>query len=119
MLIAAIILLHSQDILKIGTGCQDGLLRIFDTCHPSAPCQELKISSSFADSITKISWCQHALNTLVISKRSGTIELWDIRTNPASGPCKAVNLPGAQVVMDMELNHDKDCIIAATGKQVS
>ena len=43
--------------------------------------------------------------------------MWDTRSD-AAAPASSITLPGNQVVMDMELHHDKDTIIAASGKSV-
>ena len=76
--------LVSQDTLKIATGCQDGLVRVYNTCTPQEAPLELKISPSrIEESITKIAWMDQHL--LLAGKRSGTVELWDIRADPSSG----------------------------------
>lgn len=105
----------TQDTLKIATGSQDGLLRVFDTCQPSASSQDIKVASSISDAISKLYWS--SLNTIVIGKKSGAIEVWDIRENNTN-PASKVQLEGGEVVIDIELSPDKDSIIAASGKQV-
>lgn len=93
-------------------------MRIFDTCQPSAPPQEIKVASRFEDAITKLNWKSSDSSLLVIGKRSGVIETWDTRESSTT-PAQSVALSSGQVVMDMELHPDKNLLIAASGKKVT
>jgi WD40 repeat protein len=104
--------------LKIATGCQDGLLRIFDTCQPNAAPSELKIVNASNDGIMKVSWMKDDSNTLLVGKKAGIIEKWDIRNDPTSGPVQSVNLETGLSVMDFDFHKDHNVLLTASGTKV-
>jgi serine-threonine kinase receptor-associated protein len=67
----------SADSMKIASGCQDGLVRIFNTVRPEESPVEFSISKDFNDAITKCIWTSES--SIVVGKRSGAVELWDTR----------------------------------------
>jgi serine-threonine kinase receptor-associated protein len=117
----------SSDTLKIATGCQDGLLRVFDTCQPESPPQELKIISSITDGIMKVTWAPNEKDILLVCKKNGSIEKWDLRVNNNSEsegetgqqPVQSVNLGTNVSVMDMEVTSKRNIILTASGTKVS
>ena len=102
--------------MKIATGCQDGLIRIFDTCSPTSAPKEIKVSNAFEDAITKLHW--HLDHLLYISKRNGAVQLWDLRTG-TTAPTQSAVLTDGKVAMDMELHPERNAIITASGKEVT
>jgi WD40 repeat protein len=108
-----------QDTLKIATGCQDGLVRIFDTVNPSASPQELKIISAPLDGIMKVAWLPSDSNVLMVCKKNSSVEKWDIRNDPANGPAQSVNLGTGLSVMDAEISSKHGLILGASGNKVA
>jgi WD40 repeat protein len=106
-----------QDTLKMATGAQDGIVKIFDTCQPTSAPVDIKVSASIADGISKIHWGDADDSTIIVAKKNGTLEKWDVR-DPSSSPAQAISLVGSDVVIDVEVSLDKDTIIAASGKHV-
>jgi hypothetical protein len=54
---------------------------------------------------------------LVIVKRNGAVEKWDVRTN-STQPVMQVKVPGGANVMDMEICPAHGLILVAAGKKV-
>lgn len=122
----------SADTRKIATGCQDGLLRIFDTCEPQKPPIEYKVAASSDEGITKISWGQDP-NCVVVGKRSGKLEMWDTRIPPSSSsssssttaasssPSSALvascSVTPAATIQDLEINLSHGSILVASGQK--
>lgn len=106
----------THDSMHFATGAQDGLIKIFDTCAPTNNSTDIKVSAGLSDAITKINWIDNY--SILISKRSGSIELWDIRQS-CTAPTRKLTLGDGKAIMDMEVSIDKDTIITASGKQVS
>jgi serine-threonine kinase receptor-associated protein len=101
---------------RIATGCQDGLMRIYDVCRPEAAPEEFRISpTGVEEAIVKVKWLEE--NILVLCKRSGVVEKWDVRTN-STQPIMSVNVPGGMNVMDLEVCPAHDLILVAAGKKV-
>lgn len=103
--------------MHIASGCQDGLLRIYDTCHPEKVPDEFKVSSGIADGITKISWVTEEPHVLVVGKKSGVIEKWDTRSQTKEAVC-AASVPGGETVMDFEVSCTHNLIMVASGTKV-
>jgi len=104
---------------RIATGCQDGLLRIFDTCSPEKPPNSIQVSASGMDeAIIKLAWAPDSENFVLLGKRSGKVEMWDIRTSSTS-PCTMTSqLSSNASVMDMEVNPSHSKILVACDNKV-
>lgn len=102
---------------KFATGCQDGLVRIFSTVDPSKPADEYKVSADSADGISKILWSSE--NTLIVGKKNGYMEVWDVRAGEAA--VSRVLVPGESTIQDIELNDSPTGtrVITASGNFVS
>jgi len=103
----------SMDTCKIATGCQDGLLRIFDTCEPQKHPVEYKVSQNSDEGITKIAWGQNP-SCVVVGKRSGKLEMWDTRT---STPVSNCTVTPAATIQDLEINLTHGSILVASGQK--
>lgn len=102
----------------MASGCQDGLLRIYDTCHPEKAPDEAKVSAGIADGITKISWVTSEPNVIIIGKKSGVVEKWDSRSSEKQAVSVA-NVPGGETVMDFDISAAHDVLMLAAGTKVS
>lgn len=109
---------YFQDTVRLATGCQDGLMRIYDTCHPEKMPEEFKVSSSSTDGISKIAWVTSEPGMVLVGKKSGVIEKWDTRGHNKEAVCSAL-VPGGETVMDFEINTTHNVIMVASGKKVS
>ena len=107
----------SADTEQFVSGCQDGLLRIFRTAEPSIAPREIKVAGDLSDAVTKCLWTP-SQNMILLGKRSGVVELWDVREGFGS-PVPAISAKVAenQPVMDVELNSN-DLLTAASGTTV-
>lgn len=110
----------SLDSMRIGTGCQDGLLRIYDVCQTSAAPTEIKVVANTAnDGVNKIAWSTIDKDIVFIGKKSSSVEKWDLRQDPSAGPAAAAKLPDVVLpVMDFELNPKHNIVLAAAGTKV-
>lgn len=106
--------------MKIGTGCQDGLLRIYDTCQPTAVPTEIKVVANTAtDGISKISWSTVERDTVFLGKKTSTLEKWDLRQDPSAGAVAVSVLPNStHTVMDFEVTARHNVVLAASGNRV-
>ena len=108
-----------KDSLKIATGCQDGLLRIYDTCQPTEPPVELKIvTSAPSDGIMKVTWSKVEKDIIFVGKKSSVVEKWDTRLSSDAGPVNTIQLNTGHTIMDYELNHIHNTIFTASGNKV-
>jgi len=112
----------SIDSERIATGCQDGLVRVFSTCaHESIPVIEIRVSADTAGAPTKVLWSASDTNTLIVGKRNGYVEMWDIRTPSAAAA--SLKIPssnnGDYEIKDLELNAALDCLLVCSGSTVS
>jgi len=122
----------SHDTLKFVTGSQDGSIRVFDTATPEK--QPLTIvstpsatssggsgtsSPSLTDAVSRVHW-GHDNNTILIGRRSGVVQLWDIRCqgDNHNKPSLSTQVTEGSPIMDIELNTDHNNIWIASGKQV-
>jgi serine-threonine kinase receptor-associated protein len=94
----------SSDTVKVATGCQDGLLRIYDICKTEEPPIEYKIASSIEQAITKVKFSQTEENILFTGKRNSVVEKWDLRVDSSNGPITSVTVPAGDNVMDLEIS---------------
>lgn len=108
----------TSNTLKIATGCQDGLLRIFDTCQPTSPPQEIKIISNVADGIMKVAWLPESQDIILVCKKTSIIEKWDLRQSQESGPIQSYNVNTGSSVMDMELTLRHNLLLGASANKV-
>lgn len=108
----------SLDTLRIATGCQDGYVRIFDTCRPDAPPSEVKIVSNPADGITKLSWSTRDKDILLVSRKASVIEKWDMRQDPSVGAIMTTTVPSKLPVMDFEASYAHDLMLIASNNTV-
>ncbi len=108
-----------QDSLRIATGCQDGQLRIYNTPSLETPPTQCIVAEKGVPAYsTKVLWSSH--NTILIGARSGGLQLWDLRENPASGPSKISSISGDAgfSIVDLELNPSCSHVLAASGRHV-
>jgi serine-threonine kinase receptor-associated protein len=110
----------SVDSLRIGTGCQDGLLRVYDVCNTSASPLELKVVANTSnDGVNKISWSTIDRDIVFVGKKSSALEKWDVRQDPAAGPVVTTILPcDTQPVMDFDVRPEHNVILVAAGNRV-
>ncbi len=108
-----------QDTTRIATGCQDGLVRVYDSCAPSQTATEYKVSASIADGITKLCWSAADKDVLIIGKKSGVLEKWDVRVGGSGGAVQTATVPGGETLMDFEVSNRHGVVMAASGKKVS
>ena len=107
----------SADTSRIVTGCQDGLLRVYDTAVPEADPVEYRVASDLNDAVTKCLWTASE-NVVLIGKRSGVLELWDVRQGgiaPSVRSIISLSLP----VMDIELSSSHGLLTAAAGNAIT
>jgi len=104
---------------KIATGCQDGLMRVYDTCQPGAPPQLYQITTNGnAESASKLLWSPTENGIVILGKKNGVIEKWDTRTGSSSAVLSVVAPSGGENIMDLEISTNHGLILVATGKQV-
>lgn len=108
----------SSDTSKIVSGCQDGLLRIYQTATPESPIQEIKIGTDLSTAITKCQWMDDE-GLVLVGKRSGVVELWDIRESGSTGPAlQATVSEEKDPVMDVEFSKMHGLITVAAGSSI-
>ena len=103
--------------MHLASGCQDGLLRIYDTCHPEKVPDEFRIASGIADGITKINFMTSDPNLIIIGKKSGVLEKWDTRSSTKEAVSVA-SIPGGETVMDFEVSAAHNLLLVASGTKV-
>ena len=103
---------------KIATACQDGLMRVYDTCNPTSPPQTFNVApNGSTETISKLAWSPAEAGLLIVGKKNGVLEKWDSRTS--SGPVVSIAAPsGGENIMDLEVNVNHSLILVATGKKV-
>ena len=108
----------SGDTSKIVSGCQDGLLRIYQTSAPEAPIQEIKIGTDLSTAITKCQWVEDE-GLVLVGRRSGVVQLWDIRESGVNGPAVQATLSEEKdPVMDIEFNKTHGLVTAVAGASI-
>lgn len=107
----------SPDSNLFVSGCQDGLLRIFQTARPDVLPMEVKVSVDSSEAIMKCLWSTEADGLLYIAKRSGAVEVWDMRDGSSSPALKTII--GQAPVMDIELNDRHGQLTVVCGATVS
>ena len=65
----------------------------------------------------KVSWTPNDRNLLMVCKKSGSVEKWDIR-DPQAAPVQSVNLGTNLSVMDCEASPKHNIILCASGTKV-
>jgi len=113
----------SHDTMRIATGCQDGLLRIYDTCRPDQGPLEIKASTTDTPSAScpvKLMWAgETEPSTLIVAKRNGRVDKWDLRQAPTAGAAISVSLgPDSVTVQDIENNYAHGSISVAVNNKV-
>lgn len=111
----------SMDSLQIATGCHDGLMRIYNTCKPENPPTEIRVSPSSQEAVTKISWSCVDKDLLVLGKKDGLVEKWDMRlsnTGVDAKPVRSFNLPNKITIMDLHLNENCNMVLIAAGNKI-
>ena len=63
-------------------------------------------------------WSANA-QTVLVGKRTGMVELWDLRQSPTIGAGASCVIDNGNAVMDMELNTTRDTVLITCGRQVS
>ena len=104
--------------MHLATGCQDGLLRVYNTCRPAEPPLELKIAANSQDGVSKIGWSKVEPDVVIVGKKSGVVEKWDTRVNSTTTPVASVSVPGGENIMDFEQSSNHNVLIVACGKKV-
>jgi hypothetical protein len=108
--------------MRIATGCQDGLLRIYNTSNPSSEPEKRQMcekgSSGYA---TKVVWVDASV--LMVGTKDGDMQLWDMRQNASnSGPCLArkisEDISKAYSIMDIEYNVGSGNALVTCGRKV-
>jgi len=108
----------SPDSNLIVSGCQDGLLRIFQTSRPDASPLEVRAAADVNDAVTKCLWSTEADGLLYVAKRSGVVEVWDSRDG-SSSPAMSTVISAGQPVMDIELSDKHGQLTVACGAAVT
>ena len=94
-------------------------MKISDVCNPEKTPLDIKVATGINDAITKVNWINNN-NTVLVGKRSGVLELWDIRENNNNEkPSNSITLSDKAVVIDMEVSLDKNILLVAAGKHVT
>ena len=113
----------SHDSMRVATGCQDGLLRVYDTCAPERDIvQSMRASTTDTaaqSNPVKLFWAGASEpHCLVVAKRNGKVEKWDLRQE--GGSPVAVNSVGGEgdTVMDVEMSKDGQGITLAVNNKV-
>lgn len=101
----------------MATGCQDGLLRIYDVCNPSAAPVELRVAANPAEGISKVAWSVAEPDLVFVGKKSGVLEKWDTRIG-TTAPVASISIPGGETIMDFEQNAGHNVVMVASGKKV-
>jgi WD40 repeat protein len=92
-------------------------MRIFTTSQPDQNPLEVRVSPTGTDeAITKLSWLPGSDNLLVVSKRSGVIEKWDLRTPTA--PVISQLVEKSMTIQDLELSPLHKTILVACNQKV-
>lgn len=109
----------SNDSLYIATGCQDGYVRLFDTCNPSITEREIRVAAGPDDAVTKLWWNQDGNEgCITLGKKNGTVEMRDLRTDAASACVEMVASKDAQPITDLKLHPEHQCTLAAAGDKI-
>lgn len=119
----------SNDTLKFVTGCQDGIIRIFDVCSLSNNNTNnnyvTEINScinNVVDPVTRVHWGDKNNNDLiVVGRKSGFLELYDLRCNDNNNnkPIKKQLIVANHSIIDIELTStNTNNIMIACEKQV-
>jgi serine-threonine kinase receptor-associated protein len=113
----------SHDTLQIATGCQDGLIRVYDTCAPEKPAVEYKAFTTdlpSASNPVKLMWVgESEPSSLIVAKRNGKVEKWDLRQGGAAGAAISVSLGVETItVQDIENNYAHGTVTCAVDSKV-
>lgn len=113
----------SHDTMRIATGCQDGLLRIYDTCAPEKAAIEFRACVADQASKTypvKLLWVgESEPNALILAKRDGKVEKWDLRQGVGAGAAISATVgPDSVTVQDIENNPAHNSISVAVDNKV-
>jgi serine-threonine kinase receptor-associated protein len=105
---------------KIATGCQDGLVRIYDTCAPEKTPREYKVSTDGpSGSPVKVIWCNESEPMiLIVGKKDGVIEKYDTRQSDTNACCKVEISKSKTTIMDMEYKPDQNMLMVACDDKV-
>jgi len=117
----------SHDTKQIATGCQDGLMRIYDTCTPEKEPIELKVNTdadngSYPSTPVKLLWVgENEPNSIIIGKRNGHVEKWDLRqsTDKAAASMSASLCNDKSIaICDIENNSNHNQLTVAIDKKI-
>ena len=107
------------DSMQLATGCQDGMVRIFDTARPEAVLRELEVGKGSEEAVTKMWWkFREENNILILGKKNGLIETHDLRVPGAPSAVCIMSVPTKSAIQDIEVNHRHGVILAAAGKKM-
>jgi hypothetical protein len=92
---------------------------VFDTCDPDAPSVDYRSSSSSAEGINKVMWSLLDRHLIVVGKKSGVVEQWDMRvSNTIAKPILTANTGTNHSIIDMEQNANNNLLMLASGSAV-
>lgn len=122
----------SNDTNKIATVCQDGLLRVFDTCNTTnediEPMTQRIGSGHSSESATKVKWLDD--NRILIGKKNGRIEIRDIRIDDNSSSSSSIkennekaitnfiDMPDGASIMDIDINLNQNTLVTGVGTNI-
>ena len=74
-------------------------------------------SGKLEDSISKLSWLDNHI--LYLSKRNGSVEIWDDRMDVSSGPTVTASIEAGSPIQDLEINVAHNLVLVAVNQKVS
>jgi hypothetical protein len=94
-------------------------MRVYSTCKPeAAPTEYTAAATGAAEGMSKLAWMPEQDNLIVVAKRTGQMQLWDVRAPAENGAVNSVLIPGGGVIMDLELNPAHGSILLASERRV-
>ena len=109
----------SSDSEQVATGCQNGKMAIFQTASPNSPPLELQVSPDNSSAPTKLFWeGTNDPKMIVVGKKDGSIEKWDVRQSQSAGVAIKVSLSDSCTIQDMEYHPDSKKMIVAFDNKV-
>ena len=115
----------SNDTERFVTGCQDGIIRVYNTCIPDVAPLQLNYSNvmnntcntSVVDPVTRVQWGNKENNDIIyVGRRSGNMELWDLRCNFSNSIDMNCNKPtiskqvATSTIIDIELSNNNSIV---------
>jgi WD40 repeat protein len=108
----------TQDTLHLATGCQDGLVRVYDTMQCSADPAMYPIATKSSEAPTKVIFSGDD-NFVMAGTRVGTVQLLDRRLDVNAAAVHSAALSSNKdAIMDIELSANRDSVLVTVGKKV-